>query len=124
MSTQAIFSYLDKSSASDWVFDIQVGRDKLSLVIRFHVLSVLGERLEAGTTPVILIVEFSCYHIHALVVVFEPGLLSLWEGLGVRKLSVSCCLIGECVRPQSIVRRHQLGFVLKGPCLHVAKAVT
>ena len=87
-------------------------------------LSILSKCLEAGATTVIMIVELSRDHIHALVVVFEPRLLSLWEGLGVSKLSVSCCLIGECVRPQSIVRRHQLGFVLKRPCLHIAKTVT
>jgi hypothetical protein len=87
------------------------------------VLFVLGEGLEAATTPVVLILELTRDHIHALVVVFEPRLLSEGERLGVRKLSVCRCLVVQRVRPQSVVSSHKLGFVLKGSCFHIPKDV-
>jgi hypothetical protein len=47
--------YPDKSSSSDGIFNVEVGRYELSLIIRFHVLLVFGKCLKASAASVVVI---------------------------------------------------------------------
>jgi hypothetical protein len=47
--------YPDKSSSGDGIFNVEVGRYELCLVIRFHVLLVLGKGFKASAASVVVI---------------------------------------------------------------------
>ena len=50
-----MITYPDESSSSDRIFNVEVGRYELSLIIRLHVLLVFGKCLKASAASVVVI---------------------------------------------------------------------